>query len=74
MTRSVRSALEPSDNNKIWYGYNMDILQQAACLKVCPVGVSGFACLFDCMTVGRTSDPMRPTIIAFGDNMIFLVR
>ena len=37
-------------------GYNVDVLQQTACLVVNPIKVNGFAYLFNCTTVGRTSD------------------
>ena len=37
-------------------GYNVDVLRQTACLVVNPIKVNSFAYLFDCTTVGRTSD------------------
>ena len=37
-------------------GYNIDVLQQTACLVVNPVKVDIFAYLFDFTTVGRASD------------------
>ena len=37
-------------------GYNVDILQQTACLVVNPIKVNSFAYLFNCTTVGRASD------------------
>ena len=33
-------------------GYNIDVLQQTACLVVSPIKVNNFAYLFDCTTVG----------------------
>ena len=39
-------------------GYNIDVLQQTACLVVNPIMVGNFAFLFNCTTVGRTSDSM----------------
>ena len=43
-------------------GYNINVLQQTACLFVNPITVSNFAFLFDCTSVGRTSDSiMVPT-------------
>ena len=39
-------------------GYNINVLQQTACLVVNPITVGNFAFLFDCMPVGRTSDSM----------------
>ena len=37
-------------------GYNINIMQQTACLVVNPIKVNSFAYLFNCTTVGRTSD------------------
>ena len=37
-------------------GYNIDVLRQTACLVDNPVKVNSFAYLFNCTTVGRTSD------------------
>ena len=37
-------------------GYNINVLQQTACLVVNLIKVSSFAYLFNCTTVGRTSD------------------
>ena len=39
-------------------GYNVDVLQQTACLVVNPIKVNSFAYLFNCTTVGRASDIM----------------
>ena len=39
-------------------GYNIDVLQQTACLVVNPITVGNFAFLFNCTLVGRTSDSM----------------
>ena len=39
-------------------GYNINVLQQTACLVVNPITVDNFAFLFNCMPVGRTSDSM----------------
>ena len=39
-------------------GYNINVLQQTACLVVNPIMVGNFAFLFNCMLVGRTSDSM----------------
>ena len=36
--------------------YNIDVLQQTACLVVNPIKVNNFAYLFNCTTVGRTLD------------------
>ena len=41
--------------------YNVDVMQQSACLVVNPITVNNFAVLFNCMPVGRGSD----TIIRF---------
>ena len=39
-------------------GYNINVLQQIACLVVNPITVGNFAFLFNCTLVGRTSDSM----------------
>ena len=45
-----------SHNKKI--GYNINVLQQTACLVVNPITVGNFAFPFNCTPVGRTSDFM----------------
>ena len=37
-------------------GYNINVMRQTACLDVNPIKVNSFAYLFNCTTVGRTSD------------------
>ena len=37
-------------------GYNTNVMRQTACLVVNPIKVYSFAYLFNCATVGRTSD------------------
>ena len=37
-------------------GYNINVMRQTACLVVNPIKVNSFAHLFNCTTVGRTSD------------------
>ena len=39
-------------------GYSINVLQQTACLVVNPITVGNFAFLFNCTSVGRTSDSM----------------
>ena len=39
-------------------GYNINVLQQTACLVVNPITVGNFAYLFNCTLVGKTSDSM----------------
>ena len=39
-------------------GYNINIMQQSACLVFNPVTVNNFASLFNCTPVGRSSDSM----------------
>ena len=39
-------------------GYNINVLQQTACLVVNPITVGNFAFHFNCTPVGRTSDSM----------------
>ena len=47
-------------------GYNINVLQQTACLVVNPIMVGNFAFLFNCMQVGQTSDSMTvPTYRLF---------
>ena len=40
-------------------GYNINVLQQTACLVVNPITVGNFAFLFNCTPVGWTSDSMQ---------------
>ena len=40
-------------------GYNINVLQQTACLVVNPITVGNFAFLFNCTLVGQTSDAMK---------------
>ena len=42
-------------------GFNINVLQQTACLVVNPITVGNFAFLFNCRPVGRTSDSMIVT-------------
>ena len=37
-------------------GYNINVMRQTACLVVNPIKVNSFVYLFNCTTVGRTSD------------------
>ena len=39
-------------------GCSVNIIRQSACLVFGPVAVGGFASLFNCTPVGRTSDSM----------------
>ena len=39
-------------------GYNINVLQQTACLVVNPITFGNFAFLFNCTPVGPTSDSM----------------
>ena len=39
-------------------GYNINVLQQTACLVVNPITAGNFAFFFDCTPVGRTPDSM----------------
>ena len=39
-------------------GYDIDVLRQTASSVVNPIKGNSFACLFNCMTVGRASDRM----------------
>ena len=40
------------------FGYNVNVLQQTACLLANPIMVGNFALLINCTTMGRTSDSM----------------
>ena len=50
-------------------GYNINVLQQTACLVVNPITVGNFSFLFNCTPVGRTSDSMK-TIYLSIDEMV----
>ena len=39
-------------------GYNVDVMQQSACVVVNPITVNDFAVLLNCTPVGRGSDSM----------------
>ena len=39
-------------------GYNMDTMRQSACLVVNPIMVGSYILIFNCTTVGQTSDLM----------------
>ena len=39
-------------------GYNLDIMRQSACLVLNPITVNSYGFLFNCTTVGQTSDSM----------------
>ena len=39
--------------------YNMNVMQQTACLVVSPITVNNFAALFNCTLAGRASDLMK---------------
>ena len=39
-------------------GYNLDIMRQSACLVLNPITVYKYGFLFNCTTVGQTSDCM----------------
>ena len=39
-------------------GYNLDIMRQSACIVLNPITVYSYGFLFNCMTVGQTSDSM----------------
>ena len=43
-------------------GYNLNVIQQSACLVINPIKVDGYAALFNCTPVDRASDfMMAPT-------------
>ena len=39
-------------------GYNLNVMQQCACLVINSIKVDGYAALFNCTLVGRASDSM----------------
>ena len=39
-------------------GYNLNVMQQSACLVINPMTVDGYATLFNCTPVDRVSDSM----------------
>ena len=39
---------------------NLNVMQQSACLVINPITVDGYAALFNCTPVDRTSDSMMP--------------
>ena len=39
-------------------GYNLNVMQQSACLVISPITVDGYATLFNCTPVDRASDSM----------------
>ena len=40
-------------------GYNLNVMQQSACLVINPITVDGFAALFNCTPVDRASDSIH---------------
>ena len=56
-------------------GFNINVLQQTACLVVNPITVGNFDILFNCTPVGRTSDsmmvPTQSCIVCNLDLLIF---
>ena len=43
----------------------MDIMQQSACLVVYPIIVDSYVLIFNCTTVGQTSDLMTALTLSF---------
>ena len=41
-----------------YFGYNLDIIRQSACLVLNPIMVYSYGFLFNCTTVGQASDSM----------------
>ena len=61
---SFEQTLNISDQFKnimryIRIGYNINVMQQSACLAINPITVDSLASLLNCTTVGRASDSMR---------------
>ena len=38
-------------------GYNLNVMQQSACLVINPITIDGYAALFNCTPVDRASEP-----------------
>ena len=56
-------------------GYNINVLQQTACLVVNPITVGNLAFLFNCTPVGRTSDSMKVLMMRWiGPDALAVVR
>ena len=49
------------------FGYNLNVMQQSACLVINPIKVDGCAALFNCTPVDRAPDSIvaRPKAIYF---------
>ena len=46
-------------------GYDINVMQQSACLVVNPITVDKFAALFNCTPVDRASDSMMENLKLF---------
>ena len=46
-------------------GYNFDVMIQSACLVLNPITVYSYGFLFNCTTVGQTSDSMTAMTLSF---------
>ena len=59
--KKIRGMTDFSDQVIMRYkriGYNLNVMQQSACLVINPITVDGFATLFNCTPVDRASDSM----------------
>ena len=52
-------------NRYIKVGYNLDVMQQSACLVLNPITVSSYGFLFNCTTVGQASESMTALTLSF---------
>ena len=57
--KKIRCMTDFSDQfRKIIMRYNLNVMQQSACLVINPIRVDGYAALFTCTPVDRASDSM----------------
>ena len=46
-------------------GYNLNVMRQSACLVINPITVDGYATLFNCTPMDRTSDSMMAPAVGW---------
>ena len=46
-------------------GFNLDVMQQSACLVTNPINVDGYSALFNCTPVDRASDSMMAPTVSY---------
>ena len=45
--------------------YNLNVMQQSACLVINPITVDGYSTLFNCMPVARASNSMMAPTLSY---------